>query len=189
MEFTLPLCPSVNSYNHYKIMRRGKRLTIQSYPSLETERFYREAVPIIKEAMRRYGWKTILKGTFVEVYATFYMKKAGMDADNHFKCLNDAIQKAEVVENDSQIIPRCEDVFIDKDNPRIVVTIILSPKIGVFSSEVHKEDFLKKNCKQCSKNFLKCTCFKGFLENRVHDLDDEYTCKKIKFKRGEITVN
>lgn len=189
MEFTIPLCPSVNSYNQYKIIRRGKRLSIQSYPSLDTEKFYKEAVPIIREAIKKYGWQTVPKGQFVEVYPTFYMRKAGMDADNHFKCLNDSLQKAEVVENDSQIIPRCEDVFIDKDNPRIVVTVNISPKIGIFASELHKEEFLKRNCKQCSKNHLKCTCFKSFLENRVHELEDDYTCKKLKIKGVKITVD
>lgn len=182
MKLTLPIPPSVNSYMKYKIQRNGRRLAIKTYPSLETESFYSYSIPLIKEKMEEANFAKVEKGKFVSVTCTFYFEKKGKDADNHFKCIMDAIQKAGLVENDSQLIPRVENVYVDKENPRVEIVVESMSKMGVFLNESHMEHFKQSNCCLCKKNPNRCATFTGFLDNRVHNMYALNMCKNLQEK-------
>lgn len=181
LKLTLPLPPSVNSYQRYRVKRVGKRLRVEAYPSKETEDFYESSVPYVREEMKKQQWKQPLKGKYVVVECIFYLTKKGADADNFFKCSLDCLEKAGVVINDSFFIPQTIDVLIDKDDPRIELEVYESEKNGIFANEEEMENFIRNNCDKCRRrNKNKCIVFKGFKENRCHALDENGNCKEFK---------
>lgn len=181
LKLKINLPPSVNGYQNYRVRRYGRRCKVEAYPAEETEVFYNKNIKYIKEEMKLQNWKTPLAHEYIIVEATMYLARAGADADNYFKCTLDALEKSGVVINDTYIIPRVVDVFIDKDNPRVELKIYVSEKIGVFESKEDMENFKKTNCEGCQrKRKTQCVEFKGFLENRTHSLDNNGNCKQRK---------
>lgn len=181
LRLILPLPPSVNSYQRYRVKRIGKRMRVDAYPSQETESFYEQVLPYIREEIHKQGWKMPPRDKYVVIKCVFYLHKKGADADNYFKCSVDALEKAGVVINDSYIIPQAMDVLVDKDNPHIEMEIIQSEKLGVFSNEEEMEDFKREYCDKCRRrNKDKCIVFKGLYENRIHALNEDGSCKEFK---------
>ncbi len=181
LELKISLPPSVNNYQNYRVRRYGKHFKVEAYPSEDTELFYHKNIKYIKKEITTQRWQTPLPNEYVVVEATMYLSRAGSDADNYFKCSLDALEKSDVVVNDTYIIPRVKNVFIDKDNPRIELKIYVSEKIGVFDSEENMNEFVKNNCdKCCRRRKSQCIIFRGLLENRVHDLDSDGNCKERK---------
>lgn len=181
LELTIPLPPSVNNYQEYRVRRLGKKNIVETYPSEETEAFYHQTLRYIEGEIKEQGWITPLHDKYILVEATMYLRRAGSDCDNYWKCTLDALEKTDVVINDTQIVPRVINVFIDKDSPRVELTVTIMDKVGIFDNEEEMEEFKKNNCDKCTRrNKTHCTVFKGFLEARVHDLDNHKNCKHLK---------
>lgn len=181
LKLVFPLPPSVNSYQRYRVKRVGRKTRVEAYPSEETETFYKNVIPYIREEMKKQGWKTPPRDKYVVIKCVFYLSKKGADADNYFKCSIDSLEKAGVVINDTFIIPVAEGVYIDKDNPRVELTSYVSDKIGIFDNEEEMENFRKRNCSLCRRrNKDKCVVFKGFIDNRIHAIDEDGNCKEFK---------
>lgn len=186
MSVTLPLPPSVNNYQDYRVRKFGKRFRVEAYPTDDTKAFYHRALDILEEETFKQQWKTPLPEVFVEVEVDIYLRIAKSDADNYFKCTLDALEKSGVVVNDCFIIPKVNNVFIDKDNPRVELRIKKLEKTGIFLNEEEMEKFKENNCKECTRRRkTHCVVFKGFMENRVHDLDEEGNCKHKKSYKEE----
>lgn len=98
----IPVLPaSVNS-----MYKRGKGGNV--YLSSQAIAFNECAIPMLRLEKNRQGLQQ-MKGKVV-VESIFYWEKKGViDADNHLKGLHDAIQKAGIVGNDCQILPRVMD--------------------------------------------------------------------------------
>ena len=181
LHLTLPLPPSVNAYQRYRVKRIGKKLRVEAYPSEETEQFYDVSVRYIRDEINKHQWKMPPTGQYIIVEATFYLGRLKSDADNYFKCTLDSLEKAGIVCDDSYIIPKAMEVYVDKDNPRVELDIYVSEKVGVFKNKEEMEEFQKNNCTKCKRrNKNKCVVFRGFVDNRSHALNDNKTCKEIK---------
>lgn len=182
LNLSLPLPPSVNSYMDYKVRRVGKKFKVESYPSAEYAEFTHIATKIIKDYMKDAFWDFAYRGEYIRVEVTVYFNRLGMDADNIFKCLLDTLERTQLIyQDDSYVLPVIKNVYIDKDNPHVEVKIYKDEKIGVFDNVDELEEFEECNCKNCSKNKEHCAVYKGFLENRVHDLElDVKKCKRLK---------
>ena len=181
LHFTLPLPPSVNTYQRYRVKRFGRKTRVEAYPSEETEQFYSTSIEHIRDEIQKHQWKMPPTGQYIIVEATFYLSRLKSDADNYFKCTLDSLEKAGIVCDDSYIIPRAIEVYIDKDNPRVELNIYVSEKVGVFANKEEMEEFKKINCSPCKRRGKdKCVVFRGFVDNRSHALGEDNTCKEKK---------
>lgn len=182
LNFTLPLPPSANNYMDKKVERSGKRFVVKFYPSEEYVEFNHVATKIIKEYMKDKYWEVPPKGIYLKLETTIYFNQLGRDADNELKPMIDTIKKTGLVFiDDAWVLPAVKNVYVDKDNPRVEVEIYVMDKIGVFRDEQEMLEFEECNCKNCKKNKEHCPVYKGFLQNRVHDIQlDDMTCKRIK---------
>lgn len=169
MKFILPIPPSVNHYMN----RRGNH----SYLNANAVKFNNEAKEIILKAIKDNKWKKPDENTWLEVEYTFYFNRAGRDDNNCFKMLNDILQKSGIIKNDSKIITRTKNIFINKNNPHVEVSITVSEKLGVFKNKNEYDNFVNRNCKKCNNNYQKCDLMKEFLDNRFHNYGVSGTCK------------
>lgn len=182
MKVVLPLPPSVNAYRKYRVMttyRGGKPIhTVQTYKSTETKQFEANAKRIIKESMKKYGWETPSKERFVIAHTVFYFARINQDDNNYYKVPLDAFEEAGAILNDSKIMVRTENIFVDSKNPRMEIVFEVSEKIGVFDSEQDMEDFKLNNCANCKRSKRNCKLFNDFLENKNISQIEQKTVKK-----------
>ena len=136
MTFVIPGQP-VTKKNSPRIMRNRKTGKPFVAPSKASQRWQRDAVIAMLRARRRVGW-TGAYDVPVNVKALIYRKHEGPgDLDNYLAAICDALQAAEIVTNDRLV--RGHDgsrLLIDKENPRIEVTIAEMPGVGVTITDV-----------------------------------------------------
>jgi Holliday junction resolvase RusA-like endonuclease len=118
LKISLPMPPSVNS-----IWKRGRN---GQYLSKEAVAWYQEAVPKTNVEKNHQGMQN-LQGKVVVEYSLYYKDKRKQDADNRFKLLGDLLQKCGVVQNDSQILPRCIDFQVRPSNPGVDLRVYEKP--------------------------------------------------------------
>lgn len=185
LNLVLPLPVSVNHYlNHRVSGGKGKKF-IQTYKTPEAIYFEKQASKIMQEEIKKQNWTKPNELQHVVVEVIWFFPKKGMDADNHFKMLQDQLQKNDVLYNDSLAMGRTLDMYIDTVNPHCEVKIYIAEKQGLFKNNNHKKYFCENNCYLCSKKKDNCTTFKKILENRIiSDVDIESNkCNKIKIKK------
>lgn len=93
---TLPFPPSVN---HMYASNMGAR-KIARYKTASARLFMRDAVMLLK-ASRPAGWEP--SGTFAVAIGLFAPDRRKRDADNHIKAVQDALQDAGIIEDDSMV--------------------------------------------------------------------------------------
>lgn len=110
--FTFP--PSVN--HCYFTNPRGQRiLTKEGKEWMKSAQWY-----AMVEA-KKHGWQPMTRHTYADMY--FYMPdKRQRDSHNYLKVLLDALE-GPIVENDKWLLPRIQDVVVDRDEPRIEVIV------------------------------------------------------------------
>ena len=113
------------------------------------------------------GWEKTGEYEYLICEIVAYIPQKKQDTDNMFKCLLDAIKDSNVCYDDSMIIPRVKDVFIDSSNPRVEVDLHKSCKQGIFKNATIKKSFIESNCKNCSRMSRNCSLLKKSLENRI----------------------
>ena len=87
---------------------------------------------------------------------------------------------AGLVKNDSKIIPSVKRLFVDKENPRVIIKLEELPWIGVFSDETHRKYFIDENCNNCKRFKRNCSILKSLDENKISkDVNNNITiCNK-----------
>ena len=113
---TLSIPPSVNSayITRSKSYGRFMRPSARAWCDDATEK-------IINEVYIQ-NWETLSAKTVVEM--TFYFKdKRIRDTNNCLKLLCDVLEDGGVYSNDYYCLPRVNNFFIDKNNPRLELTI------------------------------------------------------------------
>ncbi len=144
MEFTTPLPPSVNEYLGKRVIYVQGKPRVQLYETTDARAFKRHVGNIIKRKMEEIDWEKTGEFEYVICEVVMYLSQKKRDADNHFKCLLDAITASGAIYDDSMVIPRVEDVIIDKENPRVEVRLYRAEKIGVFTNEFALNNFIEK---------------------------------------------
>lgn len=188
IRFTSPIPPSVNSY-------LGKRVAYNSvtnkpyvhiYETKEAKDYKRYMKLALERAKKKYGWERTDKHTYVVCEITVFINTKRKDSDNMFKCLLDTIVEANLVYDDSMIMPRVTNIFIDKDKPRLEVRMYVSEKVGIFKDRKTFEIFEESNCKTCNRYARNCSIRREALENKLKtELETISFCANYKPKKGE----
>lgn len=110
----LDLPPSVNAMLQPRFGSKGRMYT------LETRNWFDYAQLMVTSWMRKYEVEMYNDYVFADMI--FYLKHRGQDNHNFFKATIDSFQKAGLVRNDSLVMPRTQEVWIDKENPRVVIS-------------------------------------------------------------------
>ena len=181
LKITVPLPPSVN-HIYLKSKNGGMYLN-------EKGAKYKELVSfcIKKEALKQ-KWEKALKEEYCYLDAVVYMDKKARDADNLYKLIQDSITMSGAVwEDDTYALNRTQRIYIDKNNPRVEITISKTETVGIFDSKEEFDEF-NRRCKGCNMGSRNCGVKKLILENRiinkVERIDGKWVCLKKK-KRGQ----
>lgn len=181
LNLTVPLPPSVNKYLGKKVGYKNGAPYVIVYETVEAKRYKANILRLTTKAKNRVNWKQTDENTYIVCELDIYLARKRQDSDNFFKVLLDSLTGAGIFYDDSMVIPRVKNVYIDTENPRINLTIKIADKIGVFGKSEY-DSFLEKNCFKCKKSTQKCSLLKNSLENRiVNEIDLEaQVCKKLK---------
>ncbi len=192
ISFVLPIPPSVNSYLKksviYTIGKYGKREPkVHVYKSAEAIAFLRTSKKRIEEALSKTEWEQAGEFQYVFCDLVAYISHKKVDCDNLLKCTLDAIKECSIVYDDSMIIPRFKDVFIDSKNPRLEIKISKANKVGIFKNLKEFNSFKEANCLLCKKYKTygeRCSIIQSSIQNKITENVDmeELKCLKMKAK-------
>lgn len=189
MKFTCPLPPSVNEYLGKRVSYNPitKKPYVQVYETAKAKAFKAHMKKVLQRAVKDNDWKKTDEFTYVICEIIMYSNQKKKDADNIFKCLLDSLTENEIVYDDSLILPKVTDLLIDKENPRLVVTLRESSKVGIFKDKKSFEHFLEFNCNNCTRASRNCSIIKQSKENKLRKEIEEtspdvYKCNAFKLK-------
>ena len=169
IKFTLHIAPSVNQYLGYRVVYiRGKHIS-QPYETKVAKEYKVFVKNIIHRELKKQDWTTPEKHEYVIMDLVFYFDRKRKDSDNAIKVMQDAIVDSCIIEDDDIIMPRVNNIYIDKYNPRVEVTLKLAPKTGIFDNPSHLKMFKSINCDKCKKSTYKrqCGIMQKALDNRI----------------------
>ena len=178
---------SVNHYMSYRSIKKGKFNTVMAYKPKATKDFEKSFGKYLKEEIKKQGWIKPDKGTFVIVDMVFYFPKTNMDASNHNKSLFDCMTLNGVWEDDNIVLEKVHRIYYDSNNPRIELTVSVSPHIGIFDDKEDYTHFLNTYCNNCTKGKKigqkgGCSIYRQALESRIQDDIDMENKQCLKFK-------
>lgn len=184
LSFVTRIPPSANDYLGKRVIynRITRRNEVQLYPTGKALAFRANTKKAIERAIKEQGWTTPDHNTYIVCEFVAYLPHKKRDSDNLFKCLLDAIKLTDIVYDDCMIIPRVKNVFIDKNNPRLEVSIHGIDKIGIFTTKEF-ESFIKNNCSSCKqyKRFKdRCGVLREAIENKISENINKDGCVKKK---------
>ena len=169
IKFTLPIAPSVNQYlGHRVVFIRGKHIS-QPYETKIAKEYKLFVKNIIHRELKKQEWKTPERHEYVVMDLVFYFDRKRKDSDNAIKVMQDAIVDSCIIEDDDIVMPRVNNIYIDKYNPRVEVSLKLAHKRGIFDNSEHLKKFKELNCNKCKKSTYKrkCGVIQKALENRI----------------------
>ena len=180
LKSSIPIPPGVNEYKNYRVLFQGGRNIPVPYLTKETQDFKQYMHHLMTREANKNNWITPEDNKYIKLSLIFYMNKLGKDADNHIKLIQDSLQETGLVKNDSKIIPSVKRLFVDKENPRVIIKLEELPWIGVFSDETHRKYFIDENCNNCKRFKRNCSILKSLDENKISkDVNNNITiCNK-----------
>lgn len=191
MMFTCPLPPSVNEYLGKRVAFNPitRRNFVQVYETANAKAFKRHMAKVLERAVNTFKWEKTKEYEYVICEIYVYSNQKKKDADNMFKCLLDSLTENGIIYDDSMILPRVSEIYIDKENPRLEVFLRTSDKVGVFPSCIKYEEFIDRYCSKCSRYSKNCSILRESKENRVRaevfkDEDKNFHCNCYKAKKG-----
>lgn len=164
---SIPLPPGVNNYKKYRVIYQGGRNVALPYLTKETLDFKEYMKVACKRFQLERNWKKPSKDKYILMELIFYMNKHGRDADNHIKLIQDSLQENGIVDNDSKIIPQVKRLYVDKNDPRVIIKLTILPWVGVFKNETDRHEFIEKNCVECKRFKRNCSILKTLDENKI----------------------
>lgn len=172
LEVILPLPPSVNSYQGKMILKQGRYSRIQFYPTKETINWKQYSSTILIRAMEESRFHfPIERKKYVVAEVDYVMSQRKEDPDNYFKVPFDLMQSLNIIENDDQIIPRVNNVVINKENPSMKITLYLHDKVGIFKDNDEYVRFKYRCCNICRRNKA-CSLREKAISNHFVDSID-----------------
>lgn len=116
IEFTIPSEPATKKTSQ-RVVRAGRRMRI--IPSERTISWTATARTFMQFAMRG---RPPLTGLVAVTYR-FYRRRDVADLGGLEAALDDALQ-GPIIENDRQIVQRVSERLVDRENPRVEVTVV-----------------------------------------------------------------
>lgn len=186
LEFTSPVPPSTNHYNSYRVVRKGKKSIVVSYPSKEYVKYKEEMIPYLKQLMTEHEMINEFKHYYLDII--IYFDRTDKDSTNYFKTLQD-VGNGILYYDDVIIIGRVNRVYYtyNKDvPPRVECLLKPVDYIGIWDNKDQYNEFIEK-CKTC-RNYKDNKCKK--LESyRLYKITDDLDfknmiCRKYKEKKN-----
>lgn len=188
LSFTCPLPPSVNSYLGKRVVYNPitHKPYVQVYETKEAKAFKKHMVKVLQRAMKEQCWSKTSEHQYVVCEIEVYLNQKRRDTDNLFKCLLDTLTENGLVYDDSMVIPRVMNIYIDSENPRVEVVLRESIKKGVFVNHEHLYNFERANCLNCNRLSRNCSIRREAIENKIRkEIDtDNNVCSAIKIRKG-----
>lgn len=123
LKLTLPIPPSIN-HIYQNVGRGSRRLTTEAVKYIKT------AQDIAKKEIRKTGWKKDKPCVWNVMDLYFYFPdKRVRDSHNCLKLLTDCMEGL-LFYDDYFLLPRIQDVQLDRDNPRLEVLYYPQTKEG-----------------------------------------------------------
>lgn len=189
LEFTAPLPPSVNDYLGKRVIYKFGKPIVQLYETDKAKKYKRLVANTVNRAVAEVGWVNAGEYDYVICEVDVFLSQKRRDADNIFKCLLDGINATECIYDDSMVIPRVCDIQIDKDNPRVVVRMYKSEKLGLFPNEEIYRVFINNYCEKCKRFNKNCSLLRKTKENRVTvevtNQGCSFGCSAFSYKKGQ----
>lgn len=182
IKFNSPVPPTVNNYLGKRVAYRNGEPYVSVYVKPKARAFMSALQRKIQKIAKETGWQQTKKDIYVCCDIVAYFPKKGMDADNTLKCLQDSITKSGVIYDDSYLITRFQDIFIDAKNPHLEVRLYKKDKIGIFNKESYKK-FIEDNCSTCSRFNRSCSILKKSCENYIVPEVSNNICSKKRLKK------
>lgn len=191
MTFTCPLPPSVNEYLGKRVAFNPitRKNFVQVYETANAKAFKKHMAKVLERAVKAFKWEKTEEYEYVICEIHVYSNQKKKDADNMFKCLLDSFTENGLIYDDSMVLPRVYQLYIDKENPRLEVFLKTSGKVGVFPSYGRYEEFIDNYCSKCSRYSRNCSILRESKENRIRaevtkDEYRNYVCSGFKQKKG-----
>lgn len=191
MTFTCPLPPSVNEYLGKRVAFNPitKKPFVQVYETTNAKAFKKHMSKVLERAVKSFNWEKTGEYEYVACEVRVFSNQKKKDADNMFKCLLDSFTENGLIYDDSMVLPRVTQLFIDKKNPRLEVTLRTIDKVGIFPSNRWYQEFVERCCDKCSRFSRNCSILRESKENRIReevtkDVHGDYYCNGCRLKKG-----
>lgn len=169
IKLTLPLPPSVNEYLGYRVVYINGKAISQPFETKIAKEYKTYVKNIVHRELKNQSWGCLDKEHYIEVNLIYYLNKKRKDSHNLEKVLFDSLMGAGLYPDDDILLPKTENIYIDKYNPRIELELIISEKRGIFNDSAHLKIFKEVNCDECKKSTYKrpCGILQKALGNRI----------------------
>ena len=186
LKLTSPIPPSVNHYLGYRgVLKHGKAIAM-SYCTPEAKKYKESFAQYVASEVKKQGWD-LEPNEYQHFYidSTFFFPSTGLDCNNYFKCLLDAITDTQLIWLDDNVTcERVQAIYYDAQNPRIELIIHPVDYIGIFSNRESMESF-EDRCKSCARYARNCSILRKAKEGRIQPETDGYSCSKRSLKGGK----
>ena len=192
LNLIIPVPPSINHLyvNQYSWNKdkNGKAIRIPTGKrilSKEGEQYKENTKKLVIKQMENQRWdynETSEKYLYIDYIA--YMNRKGRDSDNLHKLLQDTLKEIVYVD-DSRVLTRPNRILIDRENPRLELTIKFVEWTGVFNNENELESqmLICKDCKRFKSG--SCSIIKDCLDGVVNENFDYINLKCLKCKNNK----
>lgn len=166
-------------------MKNGRPFAM-SYKTPEAAKYRKEFADYVREEVGKQKWDlTPNKTQHFYVDTVFYFPSTGLDANNYFKVMLDAITDTQLIWLDDNVTcERVQAIYYDQQNPRMEITIRPVDYIGVFKNTSQMEKFISI-CIGCTRYTRNCSILRQAKEGRIQEEIIDGVCTKYKPKRNK----
>lgn len=177
-----PIPVSVNHYVQSRgILVHGK-VIVTVYETAEARAYKASFAEYVREEVKKQGFQKIENpDRHCAVDCNFYFARKRTDANNHWKCLLDAITESQAVwVDDKQVCERVNFVRFDPENPRVEIHIHPVEYIGIFDTTDEFHTF-QSHCQSCSRyRDGRCSILLKATEGKIQPEIQGLECHKYK---------
>lgn len=178
--------PSVNHYLAYRVVVKNGRPVGMSYKTPEAIKYRKAFANYVRQEVEKQGWN-LCPNKYQHFYidTVFYFPSLGLDANNYFKVMLDAITDTQLIWLDDNVTcERVQGIYYDATNPRMEITIRPVDYIGIFQDMSHLENFTSK-CIGCTRYTRNCSILRQAKEGRIQaEINDIGVCLAYKQKKS-----
>ncbi len=176
-----PICPSVNHYLAYRVVKKGNKFVAISYCTSEAKHYKKWFSDYVRDEVKKQNW-VLEPSKYQHFYVdtVFYFPRIDMDGNNYFKVMLDAITDTNLIWLDDNVAcERVQAVYYDTKNPRIELCIHPVDYIGVFNNASQLEEFTSK-CIGCTRYSRNCSLLRKATEGHIQSEITNGVCNKYK---------
>ena len=157
-----------------------------SYKTQEAEKYRAEFAEYVTKEVNRQGWNLdVDKSRHFYVDAVFYFNSTGMDCNNYFKVMLDAITDTQLIWADDNVVcERVQRIYYDTKNPRVELTITPVKYVGIFDDVSQMEEFVSR-CVGCTRYKRNCSVLKAATAGRIQEGVSAHDCSFYKRKKSD----